>query len=373
MNRLKALHEQRQAVWLDYIRRDLLDDGGLERLVREDGVSGVTSNPAIFEQAIGGSELYDETISALLAESPDLSAEALYERLALADIRRAADVLRPVFEATEGADGFVSLEVSPERAHDTAGTIASARDLWTRVGRPNLLIKVPATAEGIPAIERLLSEGINVNITLMFSLAHYEAVAQAYLRALERCPEPGRLTSVASVVVSRVDTWVDALLDRIGTGEARALRGKAGIANSKLAYRRFRELFHGGAFAPHRARGARVQRVLWASTSTKDPAYRDVLYLEELIGPDTVNTVPPQTLEAFRAHGRVRASLLEGWPEAEAFLARLAALGIDFDEVTESLQREGVEKFRQPFRKLLAVLEAKRAELLRAMPVEQAR
>jgi transaldolase len=363
MNPLRALNDFGQVVWMDYIHRTMLTGGELARLVEQDGLTGVTSNPAIFEKAIGGGTDYDEQLRGLLSAG-EPSVEAIYEALAFEDIRLAADLLRPVHDATAGADGFVSLEVSPHLAYDAAGTIAQARDLWERVDRPNLMIKVPATAEGLPAIEQLLASGINVNITLMFSLDDYEAVAQAYLRGAARLDEPSRVASVASFFVSRVDSKVDALLEADGGREALALRGTIAIANSKLAYRRYREIFEGEPFAELAARGARPQRVLWASTSTKNPEYRDVLYVEELIGPDTVNTMPPETIEAFRDHGRPRASLTEDVGGAERRLAALAGLGIDLDRVTSELQREGVEKFAVPFDKLLDTLASKRAQML---------
>jgi len=363
MNRLRALTQQGQAIWLDYIRRDLLESGELAALIENDGLSGLTSNPAIFEKAIGGSSLYDDDLGELLAEAGERTTEELYEALAIRDIRLAADALLPVWRATGGADGYVSLEVSPHLARDGEGTLREARRLAADVERPNLMIKVPATAEGLPAVEELLAEGIHVNITLMFSLADYEAVAGAYLRGLERNPEPSKVASVASFFVSRVDSRVDADLEGLGTPQARELLGTIGIANSKMAYRRFQQIFEGEPFAALAARGARPQRVLWASTSTKNPAYRDVLYAEELIGPQTVNTLPPETLEAFRDHGEARPTLTEGVAEAEARLARLAELGIDLGVVTADLQREGIEKFSQPFEKLLATLESKRSAL----------
>ncbi len=368
MNRLRALTEQGQAIWLDFIRRDLLVGGGLERLVAGDGLSGVTSNPAIFQKAIGESAEYDEDIGELLAGDREMAVGELYERLAVRDIRLAADVLRPVWEETGGVDGFVSLEVSPHLARDSEGTVREARHLWRRVARPNLMIKVPATEEGIPAVERLLAEGVNVNITLMFSLDHYEAVARAYLRGAAANPDPAGVASVASFFVSRVDTMVDRKLEEIGSRRALALRGTIGIANSKLAYRRFREIFHGPEFEPLAARGARPQRVLWASTSTKNPAYRDVVYVEELIGPETVNTLPPATLEAFRDHGVALPTLTEGLDVAEERLAELAAVGIDLDEVTEELQRQGLAKFAEPFDRLLATLDEKRGAIAAAVP-----
>ena len=284
----------------------------------------------------------------------------LYEALAIEDIRGATDILQPVYEASGGDDGYVSLEVSPHLARDTEGTVAEAERLWRTVDRPNLMIKVPATSEGIPAIERLIAEGINVNATLMFSLEDYEAVAGAYLRGLEACAEPARVASVASFFVSRVDTKVDAALDAIATPAALDLRGKAAIANAKLAYRRFEELFSGDAFAAHAERGARVQRPLWASTSTKNPDYRDVIYVEELIGADTVNTLPVATLEAFRDHGRLRASLREDPAAAEQVFAGLADLGVDINAITEELQVEGVSAFAASFDQLLAALDAAR-------------
>lgn len=363
MNRLQSLRDHGQAIWLDYIRRDLLTGGGLATMVADDGVTGVTSNPAIFKQAIGDSTLYDATLEALIEAEPEASVMSLYEELAVQDIRRAADILGTVYEETEGADGFVSLEVSPHLARDTEGTTTEARRLWDWVDRPNLMIKVPATAEGIPAIETLIAAGINVNVTLMFSLAHYEAVAQAYLRGVARSEEPARVASVASFFVSRVDSKIDPLLEAEGSQEAAALMGTIGIDNSKAAYARYQELFEGEAFADLAARGARPQRVLWASTSTKDPAYRDVLYVEELIGPNTVNTIPPETLEAFRDHGQARPSLLEGTEEARARLEALAKLGFDLDQLTEELQEEGVRKFVEPFDSLLGTLSGKRDAL----------
>jgi transaldolase/glucose-6-phosphate isomerase len=364
MNPLRKLHDQGQAVWLDFIRRGMLAGGGLTRLIEDDGLTGVTSNPSIFQQAIAGGSEYDDQIAEVLAADPRASAGHLYEALAVEDIRTAADQLRGVWDATAGADGYVSLEVSPYLAHDTEATIDEARRLWRAVDRPNLMIKVPGTDEGVPAFEALIAEGINVNVTLMFSLATYEAVAQAYLRGLSRAAAPETIASVASFFVSRVDTYADAALEEIGGEDALALRGRTAIANAKLAYRRFEEIFHGEPFAPLAARGARPQRVLWASTSTKNPAYRDVVYVEELIGSETVNTLPPATLEAFRDHGGVRPSLTEEVAEAEEHLARLAAVGVDLDEITDRLQRDGVEAFAASFDSLLAAVEGKRRRML---------
>ena len=366
MNRLRTLTEQGQAIWLDYIRRDLLENGRLARLISEDGLTGVTSNPAIFEKAIGDSDLYDADIRAALEEDPEISTQQLYEKLAIRDIQMAADLLAPVYEATDGADGFVSLEVSPHLAHDTEGTLVEATHLWRTVDRPNLMIKVPATPEGIPAVESLLAEGVHVNITLMFSLAHYEAVAQAYLRGVERASKPERSASVASFFVSRVDTLIDGQLAESAAAQAHELAGRIAIANSKMAYARYREIFHGSAFARLEAEGARPQRVLWASTSTKNPDYSDVLYVEELIGAETVNTIPPKTLDDFRDRGEVAPTLTAGLDRAQADLSALAAIGIDLDAATDRLQREGLEKFGVPFDRLLAALDRKRVDLAAA-------
>ena len=361
MNPLKQLSEQGQSIWLDYIRRNLLTGGGLKRLVEEDGVRGVTSNPTIFEKAMAGSTDYDEAWRARLAENPQISAGKLYERLAIEDIQMAADVLRPVYDATGGDDGYVSLEVSPHLAHNTENTIHEAKRLRAAVDRPNLLIKVPATPEGIPAIEELIAAGVNVNVTLMFSMRHYEAVARAYIKGLERSADPSQIASVASFFVSRVDTMVDTALESAGTPEAKALLGKIAIANSKVVYRRFQEIFHGEGFGALRQRGARVQRPLWASTGTKNPDYSDVLYVENLIGPETVNTLPPDTMDSFRDHGKVPGTTVkEGLAEAEAALARLSSFGVDLDAITEQLQRDGVASFAKSFDDLMAALEKKR-------------
>jgi len=357
----KLWDEQRQAAWLDFIERDLLTGGGLARYVADDGVRGVTSNPSIFQKAIEGGGPYDEAVAGLLADDPGMDTVALYEALAIDDIKNAADILRPVWDESQGGDGYVSLEVSPHLSRDTEGTVAEAKRLWQAVNRPNLMIKVPATPEGIPAIENLIAGGINVNATLMFSLADYEAVANAYLRGLEANSNPAGVASVASFFVSRVDTKVDAALEAIGTPEARALRGQAAIANAKLAYRRFGQLFGPEAFAPLSARGAMVQRPLWASTSTKNPDYRDVIYVEELIGPDTVNTLPVATLEAFRDHGEPRASLLEDVAGAEGVFAGLAEVGVDIDAITTELQVEGVDAFAKSFDQLLGALDEARS------------
>ena len=362
MNPLKKLWtDHRQAVWLDYIERDLLTGGGLARYVADDGVRGVTSNPSIFEKAIEGGGAYDAAVAALLDAEPAMATKDLYEALAIEDIRGAAAVLRPVWSESGGEDGYVSLEVSPHLAHDSDGTVAEARRLWAAVDRPNLMIKVPATAAGIPAIESLIASGINVNATLMFSLADYEAVAQAYVRGIAACAAPDRVASVASFFVSRVDTKVDAALEDLGTEQAFAMRGKAAVANARLAYSRFEEIFYDGPFSEQTVRGARPQRPLWASTSSKNPAYRDVVYVEELIGPDTVNTLPVATLEAFRDHGEPRTSITEDVDGAAATMAALAGLGIDMDAVTVELQVEGVAAFSASFDQLLAALDGARS------------
>jgi transaldolase len=362
-----------QSVWLDYIRRGIIDNGELEALISGSAVRGVTSNPAIFEQAIAGSDDYDDVLEEMSAEGAE-PIEA-YEKLAIADIQSAADLFRGIYDESGGADGFVSLEVSPELAHDTQGSIDEARRFWREVNRPNVMIKIPGTDDGVPAIETLLAEGINVNITLLFSLAAYERVMEAYLSALEKRVQRGepvdRLASVASFFVSRVDSAVDKQLEERIAGarddaereRLRALFGKAAIANAKLAYERFQQVFSGERWARLEAAGARVQRPLWASTSTKNPSYRDVIYVEQLIGPDTVNTMPLATLEAFADHGVARRTVDEGMDEARRSLQALADAGIDLDQVTTDLLVEAVDKFVTPFRKLLACIDEKLTEL----------
>jgi transaldolase len=360
LNPLRQLQDVGQSIWLDYIGRRLITSGELKRLVDEDGLSGVTSNPTIFDKAIAGSTDYDDALTKLLADNPDTDARTLFDRLEIEDLQMAADVLRPTYDRTDGADGFVSIEVPAQLAHDTAGSIAEARRLWQAVSRPNLMVKIPATAEGFPAIAELIAEGINVNITLMFSLAHYEAVATAYLRGVQRTPDPHRVSSVASFFVSRVDTVVDRALEARGTPAAMALRGKIGIANCRKVYQRFCQIFLGAPFEQFERRGARVQRVLWASTGTKNAAYRDVMYVEELIGPHTINTLPPATLNAFRDHGRVRNTLEPGLQEAEVDLARLASLDGDLSAIGERLLADGVAAFSESLDMLFANLEERR-------------
>lgn len=353
MSRLKELGAAGQSVWLDFIRRDILTNGELDALVDE-GVTGVTSNPSIFEAAIAGSDLYDEAIA-----RADGDALAVFESLAVEDVRGAADILRGVYDVTDGLDGYVSLEVSPKLADDADGTIADAHRLWNRVDRPNLMIKVPATPAGITAIEELIAAGVNVNATLMFSLAGYDAVATAYVRGVERTEQPQRIASVASFFVSRVDNKTDAALEEIGTDKAFKLRGLTAVANAKLAYRRYQEIFEGPSFEVARARGARPQRALWASTSTKNPKYSDVLYVDKLIGPNTVNTMPPATIDAFRDHGTIDTkALTRRVNAAESHFKKLAALGIDISEITAELQVEGIASFAKAFDGLLAAIEA---------------
>ncbi|MER3543769.1 MAG: transaldolase [Chloroflexota bacterium] len=372
-NPLVQLQRYGQSFWYDNIHRRLFTSGELQRLIDEDGLCGMTANPTIFEKAISEGTAYDETIRSLAAEGH--SPLHIYEALATEDVRQAADFFRPIYEETGGDDGFVSLEVSPALAYDTQVTIAEAHRLWDQVNRPNLMIKVPATPPGIPAIEQLLYDGLNINITLMFSLAHYDQVANAYLNALERRRQENKpldhIASVASFFVSRIDTKVDRLLQAkiekaTSPGEREALRrllGKAAIASAKLAYQRFKQVFNGPRFARLQAYGARLQRPLWASTSTKNPAYRDTYYVEELIGPNTVNTMPPVTVEAFRDHGVVRPTLEEKLDEAHAVMDWLVEVGIDLGQVTQELQVEGVKAFADSFEALLQRIAEKSAGL----------
>lgn len=366
-NPLVELYAYGQSFWYDNIRRKFIADGTIQRLIDEDGLRGITANPSIFEAAVGRSDDYDEQISELAAAN--VATADIYEALVLADIQAACDLFAALYESAGGGDGFVSLEVSPHAAEDTAATIAEARHLYAAVGRPNVMIKVPATAEGIPAIQQLLGEGINVNITLMFSMAHYEAVARAYIDGLRQWAanggDPRRVASVASFFVSRVDSAVDKKLAALDDPAADALLGKVAIANSRLVYQRFKQIFHdeAGGFAELSAGGVSVQRLLWASTGTKDPNYPDTLYIDELIGSETVNTMPPKTIEAFRDHGKLANTLEAGIDEAQLVLDNLAELEIDLDEVTEELQRDGVAAFTKSFDSLFSTIEAKRAEV----------
>lgn len=361
MANLRDLNAAGQSVWYDYIRRAFLESGELQALVDE-GVTGITSNPSIFEKAIAGSADYDDDLPSLVAEG--LSPMAIYESLAIVDIQSAADILRPVYDETGGDDGYVSLEVSPDLAHETGQTISEARRLWSAVDRPNLMIKVPATPAGIPAIQQLISEGINVNVTLMFSLDHYNAVAEAYISGLEKLAENGgdvsQVASVASFFISRVESAVDKALSTIGNT---TLQGKIAVANGKIAYAQFQETFSSDRWQALAEKGARPQRVLWASTSTKNPAYPDTLYVDALIGPQTVNTVPPKTLNAFRDHGTVAQTLTADVDTARQHLADLAKLGIDLNAITEELQAVGVEKFAKSFDSLMDSVTAKRNKI----------
>lgn len=363
---IRALLEQGQSIWYDYIRRDLLAEGGLARLIESDGLRGMTSNPTIFDKAVSETRLYDEAILAALKDTPEASDTELFYTIAVEDIRLAADAFLGVYEQSGGRDGFVSLEVSPDLAHDTEGTIEEARELFTRVNRPNLMIKVPATPEGLPAIERLTAEGVNVNVTLLFSVQRYQAVLEAYMRGIERRLEAGlpvdRIASVASFFVSRVDTAVDKQLETRGE-EARRLLGRTAIANAKLAYAHYLSVIRGERGRALEAAGAQRQRLLWASTGTKNPAYSDVLYVESLIGPDTVNTLPPATYEAFKDHGRVAPTLTEGLDEARRLIDTLPELGVDLKAVTDRLEAEGVQAFADSFQHLLQTLGEKRRQL----------
>ena len=362
---LQRLAEFGQSVWIDYLSRDLLDTGGLARLVAEDAVVGVTSNPTIFEQALSHGEAYDAQLRELL--SLGLSGKELFLELACADVAAGCDLLRPVWDQTRGRDGYVSIEVDPNLAYDTRAQYEEAQRLHERIDRPNLFVKIPATMPGLAAIEDSIAAGRSINITLIFSLERYAAVASAYLEGLTRFREVGgdvsRVHSVASFFVSRVDTETDRRLDELGAPEE--LQGKLGIANAKLAYAHYREVFspRNKLWAGLAAAGAHPQRCLWASTSTKNPAYRDVLYVEQLIGPQTVNTMPEQTLLAFQDHGQVVETLTRKVDDAKRLLERLAEVGIDYDDVVETLEAEGIEKFRGAFAKLLAGLEEKRATL----------
>lgn len=361
MNPLLLLIQCGQSVWLDSISRGLITGGELQRLIERDGVTGVTSNPTIFAKALTSGSDYDQSFTEIIRLHPDISDAALAERLMIEDIQMAADLLRPVFDRTRGTDGFVSLEVSPTCAGNTEATIAEARRLWFDVARLNVMIKVPATGAGISAVEVLTAQGINVNITLMFSLAHYEAVAKAYLRGLSGHQGGHHVSSVASIFVSRLDAVVDPLLDAIGSPESQRLRGRVALANARHIYRRFRAIFHGEPFVDLRRRGARVQRPLWASTGTKDPTYSDVLYLESLVAPETITTVPPATLDAFRDHGTVKAGNLEAAAEADdATLAGAARLGLNLFAITEQLQADGIAAFARSYDQLLDALALKR-------------
>ncbi|CAN5345497.1 hypothetical protein BH10PSE4_BH10PSE4_19610 [soil metagenome] len=371
INRLKALNEAGQGVWLDFVDRKFLADGGLDKLIAEDGLTGVTSNPSIFEKAMGHGEAYDQGLQAFLTLHPEATAVDAYESQAIADIQAAADALLPAYHRLRGKDGYVSLEVSPDLATDTDGTVREALRLWHAVDRPNLMIKVPGTAAGVPAIRTLIEAGLNINVTLLFSLDAYEQVAQAYLTGLEARDFKGqpidRIASVASFFVSRIDAVMDKkIADLAAAGDPRAaeakpLAGKIAIANAKLAYGWYLGLIASDRWKALAAKGAMPQRLLWASTGVKNPDYRDVLYIETLIGPDTVNTVPPKTLDAFRDHGQVAQTLAAGRDEAKAVLDKAEALGLDLPGVAAALVTDGVKSFHEAADALLGAVEVKRA------------
>jgi len=362
-NPLKGLLAYGQSPWMDYIRRDLLTGGGLQKMIDNDGLRGMTSNPAIFEKAIATSKDYADIIES--PESKKLDAKAIFERIAIRDVQQACDIFKPVYQESRTRDGYVSLEVSPMLAHDTQGTLDEARRLWKSVNRPNVMIKVPATKEGVPAIRQLLEEGLNINITLLFAQSAYEQVAAAFLDALEaraaKNQDISHIASVASFFVSRIDTLIDGRIDELlktTTDAAKrskltAVQGKIAIANAKLTYRKYQELFGGARWKALTAKGAQPQRLLWASTSTKNPKYRDVIYVEELIGADTVDTIPPATFDAFRDHGKLRPSLTENVDQAAKTMAALEEAGISMMEVTNKLLQDGVKLFADAFTQLL--------------------
>jgi len=366
-NPLKELLNYGQSMWFDYIRRDLFTTGKLKQLIADDGLRGMTSNPAIFEKAIADSSLYDDMLKSL-ASRDDLDTTARYEQIAIRDIQDAADTLRPVYDSSQFRDGYVSLEVSPYLARKTEETIAEARRLWKAVNRENVMIKIPGTAEGLPAIRTAIGEGININVTLLFAQEVYVKVAEAYVAGLEDLAARGgnlkKEAGVASFFISRIDSLIDGMIDaKLKTttdpqqqAQLKSLLGKVAIANGKLTYQRYQQIFSGPRWQALAAKGAQTQRVLWASTSTKNPAYRDVLYAEELIGPDTVDTMPPATVDAFRDHGRLRNSLTEDVPAAQKTMDDLAKAGISIKEVTDKLTDDGVKLFADAFDKLLAAV-----------------
>ncbi|HZB36045.1 MAG TPA: transaldolase [Gaiellaceae bacterium] len=365
-SRLHQLSELGQSVWIDSLSREWLRTGELHRMIDEDAVVGVTSNPTIFQKAMSEGDWYDEQLREVLAEEDDL--KEIFLRLAFDDIGEACDLLRPIWDRAQGLDGYVSLEVDPHLAHETDATIEEAQRFHETLDRPNLYVKIPATKAGLPAIEEMIARGRNINVTLIFSLKRYVEVTEAYIRGVERLVEaggdPSQVASVASFFVSRVDTEADKRLDSLGGHDH--LRGRLAIANAKLAYERYKEIFSGPRWEPLAAKGATPQRCLWASTSTKNPDYRDVMYVEELIGPETVNTMPKETIEAFQDHGEVRLTLEAGLDEARQLFEELAAAGVDYDDVTRVLEEEGVQKFADSVDELLEGVRAKRGELVSA-------
>ena len=362
-NRVKQIHEFGQSIWLDFIDRKIMDSGELQKLIDEDGVRGITSNPAIFEKAISSSSDYDEDIKKLA--KGDKSDEDIFYGLAVRDIQRAADLFKPVYEEeVRGADGYVSLEVSPHLALNTEGTIKQARELWKAVDRENVMIKIPGTAPGLPAIQTAISEGININVTLLFGLDRYEAVTDAYISGLEDRLAAGQpidgIASVASFFLSRIDVMVDPMLDEKGLGE---LKGEVAIASARKAYEIYKRVFSSERFSKLKEKGAKPQRLLWASTSSKNPAIPDTKYVEELIGPDTVDTIPMETLEAFRDHGDAQSRLENDLDKATSTLEKLKTAGIDIDEITQKLEDEGIDKFNKPYDKLLAAIATQKKTL----------
>jgi transaldolase len=366
-NPLKDLESLGQSIWLDYIRRDLIASGKLLKLIEEDGLSGMTSNPAIFEKAIVESDLYDTDIQEMASSGKSIN--KIYETLSQQDVQKAADVFRPLFEKTSGTDGYVSLEINPHLAHDAEATIQEGRRLWSLLNRPNVLIKVPATTEGLIAIRQLISEGINVNVTLLFSLDRYRAVAEAYLEGLEerldRQKPIGQINSVASFFLSRIDALVDPRLEKIITSDgplkevAQEAHGEVAISSARLAYQIYKEIFSSVRFKKLEAKGAQAQRLLWASTSNKNPAYSDVKYIEAVIGTNTVNTVPPQTLDAYRDHGNPMLRIELHLEKANRILTNMSKLGIEMSEITQQLEDDGIVKFNEPFDKLMDSLAMK--------------
>ena len=367
-SRLHGLSEAGVSVWIDYLSRDLIRQGELERMMREDAVVGVTSNPTIFQKAISAGNAYDEQLKEVLKETDD--PKEIFIALASRDVGDATDLLRRVWDEGGGTDGYVSIEVDPTLAYETEATVEQATRFHEEINRPNLFVKIPATEPGLPAIEEMIARGKSINVTLIFSLERYGEVVEAYIRGLERLVEtggdPSTVASVASFFVSRVDTEADKRLEAIGSEDALALRGKLAVANAKLAYQRYQEIFSGERWERLASTGATRQRCLWASTSTKNPDYRDVLYVEELIGPETVNTMPLETIEAFQDHGRVEATLERDLDEAQRVFDELERLGIDYGDVTDTLEREGVEKFADSFTDLLEGVRSKRGELVSA-------
>jgi len=368
MNPLKALEAMGQSIWLDYMKRSLVTTGELQRLIDNDGLRGLTSNPTIFQKAVEGSQDYDDLFREWAPKGK--SAGEVFEALAVRDIGDAARTFRPVWERTKHRDGYCSIEVSPTLAHDTAGTVTEAHRLWKRLGVPNVMVKIPGTVEGVPAIEQCVCEGLNINVTLLFSQDAYVAVAEAYIRGLEKRAARGddvsESASVASFFVSRIDTLVEktiAAREKTATPQQRTLfdeiAGKVAIANAKQAYEKYKKLFSGPRWQKLADKGAKTQRVLWASTGTKNPKYSDVLYVEELVGPDTVNTIPPATLDAFRDHGKVKRTLDQGLDQADAVMRKLEQAGISMKAVTEQLVDEGVKSFDDSFQKLLSAVDAR--------------